>query len=159
MRARAAVPLLAAVLATGCVENPAPGNDREAELEPPAPPAQVASPAEVLSGVSVALVMPETMSDADQGALPDVGASCRFHMTEVGFPVAVYGSRAAMKLNGKLVSLPGEAEGRYGAAGISVTFRPLADAAEGEGTYPAEMVLRLPGAPNELGFHGFATCS
>lgn len=150
---------LTTVSLSGCLENPAPGNDREAELDPPATAAEMASAEQALAGVSVGLVMPEIMTDADQATLPAVGGACLFRMTTVGFPVAVYGASSVLKLNGKLVRLTREAEGRYGDGGVSVAFRPLDGGVERGGSFPAEMVVRLPGAADELGFHGYSTCS
>ncbi len=149
---------LLGVLASGCVDNVAPGNDREAGLEPPAAPAEVAAAATALAGVATELLQPEIMTDADLGAAPDVGGSCLFRFTEVGFPAVAYGTSAVLKLNGKLVPLPGAGDGRYSDAGIDVTVRPIEESASAGAQFPAEFVLRLPDAPNELGFHGFASC-
>jgi hypothetical protein len=71
--------------------------------------------------------------------------------------VLIYGTSAVVKLNGKLVPLRREGDGRYRAGGIDVTVRPLEDPEDGE-RFAAEFVLRLPGASNELGFHGSAAC-
>lgn len=153
--------LAAGTLAAACVDNPAPGNDREAALDPPARPAQVATAEAALQGVSPHLVMPEIITDADQRNLPDVGGSCRFRMTRVGFPVVVYGRSGIVKLNGKLVPLDGRGDGRFSAGGVEVSVRPLEDAGDGEddgGQFPAEFVIRLPGASDELGFHGYGEC-
>lgn len=149
-----------AVVVSGCIDNSAPGNDREAGLEPPAPPAELASAAAALDGVATGLLMPEIMPDADVARIPDIGDRCAFRMTRVGFPVFVYGTAGIVKLNGKLVPLDRTGDGQYAAGGIRATVRPLEDADAGAGgePFPAEFVVRLPGAPNELGFHGFARC-
>lgn len=145
-------------LLSGCVENTAPGNDREADLEAPAPAAPVANAGSALAGVAAGLLKPETMTDADLGSFPDLGEACRFRMTEVGFPTLVYGSSAVVKLNGKLVPLPATGDSRYEGDGVQVSVRPLETAGDETGQFEAELVLRLPGAPNEFGFHGFSEC-
>lgn len=157
-RASEVIVALALVAAsTACVDNVAPGNDREAELDRPAPPAEVAPASEAIAGVDVGLLLPQIMTDADLAAAPSVGSGCRFRFTEVGFPVVVYGSSAVVKLNGKLVPLPGSTDGRYTDGGIEVTVRPV-EAQNSDDRFEAEFVLRLPGAPNELGFRGYAEC-
>lgn len=159
MRPLVRVTLLASLVAlAACVENTAPGNDREAEREPPSPPAEVASAASALSGVATALLMPEIMTDADLGTLPEVGEQCTFRMTRVGLPVFVYGSTGVIKLNQKLIPLEGLGSGRYASGPVDVTVRPLEEAVEDGSQFPAELVLRLQGASNELGFHGFSEC-
>jgi hypothetical protein len=151
--------LAMAILAAACTENTAPGNDREARLDAPSEPAKMESAREALSGVAVGLVMPEILTVPDQRPLPDPGEACRFRMTRVGFPVAVYDrSAVTVKLNGRLVSLPATGDGRYADAGVEVTLQPLEARTSPSETVATEFVLRLPGAPNELGFHGVASC-
>ena len=79
-------------------------------------------------------------------------------MTRVGLPVLVYGSAAVVKLNDKIVTLPAAGAGRFAADGVTATVRPLDDEAPARGQFAAEFVLRLPGAANELGYHGFSEC-
>ena len=147
-----------ALLLSACVDNTAPGNDREAERDPAAPAAEVMSASAALDGVATGLLMPEIMTDADLRNLPPTSeGACMFRMTRVGFPVFVYGERAVIKLNGKLVPLAASGAGEYVADGVTATVRPL-DGAEAGTLFAAEFVLRLPGAPNELGFHGFSQC-
>lgn len=145
-------------LASACVENSAPGNDREASFEPPRPPAELATASAALDGVATELLFPQIMTNPDLRSVPDLGDRCVFRYTRVGLPVFVYGSPTGLiKINGKLVRLPAGGEGRYAEAGVRVTVRPLSDREDG-GQFPAELVLRLQGAPNELGFHGFSEC-
>ena len=54
---------------TGCNSNSAPGNDREAQIDPAPTPAPRMGAAEALSGIATEAVQPETMSDADIAAL------------------------------------------------------------------------------------------
>lgn len=150
--------LLVVLLTGACVENTAPGNDREAALEPPAPPAELASAGAALQNVATGLIMPEIITDADRTNLPGGVERCTFRMTTVGMPVLFYDGTAVIKLNGKLVPLDGQGEGRFGSGGVEVMVRPLDEAETGGGQFEAEFVLRLEGAPNELGFHGFAEC-
>jgi hypothetical protein len=146
-----------ALVATGCLDNTAPGNDREAALEPPAAPAPMATAGAAIEGVARGSLMPQIMTDADRSALPEMGSTCRFRMTRVGFPVAVYGSSAVIKLNDLLVTLEAAGEGRYGADGVEVTIRPLEDRSP-DGPFASELVLWLPGAPHERGYHGYSNC-
>jgi hypothetical protein len=148
-----------ALAAAGCIDNTAPGNDREAELDPPPAPARMAASAgAAIQGVAIGLLQPQIMTDADRASIPEAPDRCLFRMTRVGLPVLVYGSSAVVKLNDRLVTLPAAGEGTYSADGVTVMVRPL-EADEGDdGLVPAELVLRLPGAPNELGYHGFTGC-
>ena len=57
--------LVLTALVTGCVENTAPGNDREASLDPPSLPAELASVSEALTGVGTHLLVAEVMTEAD----------------------------------------------------------------------------------------------
>ena len=148
----------AAVIVAGCTANTAPGNDREAQLDPPARPAEVMPAGAALQGIATSLVIPQTMTAADLENVPDMPGGCMFRMTGVGEPVVVYGPQAVVKLNGHLVPLPAVGSGRYGAEDVTVVVRPLNEPAEREGSFAAEFVLRLPGAPHELGYHGFAEC-
>jgi len=151
------LPILASGLfAAGCIDNPAPGNDREAALDPPAPPAPRVAVGAAIDGVDPGLLMPEIMTEADRRDLESPGSTCRFRMTRVGFPVAVYGASAVVKLNGRLVTLAGTGEGRYATDGVEMTIRPLEERTSGQ--FASELILWLPGAPHELGFHGYADC-
>lgn len=151
------------VALAGCTDNTAPGNDREAELEPPAQAASMASAESALSGVATGLLKPEIMNEADLGVVAGSESGCRFRMTRVGLPVFVYpmegNGPGIIKLNDRLISLPPVGQGRYAAGGVDVEFRPLEGARPGGELFDAELVVRLAGAPHELGFHGYAECS
>lgn len=150
--------LTAAVALAGCVDNTAPGNDREAALESPPAPAEVVPVGAALAGVSTGILFPQIITDADLQNVPDEEARCRFRFTRVGFPAFVYGpARGVIKLNGKLVPLPAGAEGSYGEGAVRVTLRPLSDDEE-RGQVLTELVVRLEGKPHELGFHGYSEC-
>jgi hypothetical protein len=111
--------------------------------------------------VETGLLKPEIMTDADIEVVADDADGCRFRMTRVGFPVFLYPSAGqgpgVVRLNGKLIRLPAAGSREYSADGVGVTIRALEEP-DGEGPFPAELVLRLPGAAHELGFHGFAEC-
>ena len=158
-RARPALAVAAVLLTAACNENSAVGNDRASELDPPRQAAEVMAAGAALQGIASSLVIPQIMTPADQGNVPAMESACLFRMTAVGEPVVVYGPRqAVVKLNGKLVPLTQSGEHTYAADGVTVTVRPLEGEAEAEGAFDAEFVLRLPGAPDELGFHGYAEC-
>lgn len=147
----------------GCTENTAPGNDREARLDPPATAAPLAEPGDALAGVATALVAPQVMGPADLRALPPGERRCRFRMTRVGFATLVWPLEgrgpAFVKLNDRLVPLPRTDGRRFSAAGITVEVRPRDGAEPGEDLFEAEMVLRLPGVAHERGYHGYAECA
>lgn len=146
----------------GCADNEAPGNDREAQLDPPPSPAPVMSAAEALAGVDVGVLMPQIMTQADLRVVPDAAGGCRFRMTRVDTPTFLYPSGgtgdAVVKLNGTLIRLAGTGTGTYRAGGIEATLQPLQSGSLEGGQFEASWILRLPGAPNELGFHGYAEC-
>lgn len=158
MSGAARVVVSIALAATGCIENTAPGNDREAALSSPRPAAGIAAADEAIAGVAADLLHPQTMTDADLAGMPAIADACLFRMTEVGRPVLVYGSRAVIKLNGTLIPLPSTDRNRYAADGVTVTVRGLDGEAEAGEPFAAELVLWLPGKENEVGYHGFSEC-
>ena len=145
------------LIVVGCEQNSAPGNDREAQLSPPEPPAEVSSVGAAIAGVATNLLIPQTMLDADLQNLPG-GELCHFSLTRVGLPVLAYGSTAVVKLNDKLVPLPDSGDGRYAADDVSVGVRPIEDDPGDGEPFATEFVLRLPGADDELGYHGYSRC-
>ncbi len=157
-------PLLATLIVLalplgGCNRNTAPGNDREAQVEPPPTPAPRMEAAAALDNVATAIVKPETMSTADLGALGGLAGKCAVRLTEVAFPSFVYrpGESGTIKLNGKLITLPAAGEGRYAEGGLSVALRPNGE--EGDaGLAGVDMILVPPGAKDELGYSGFLDC-
>lgn len=156
-RARPVLAIAAVLFTAACNDNSAVGNDRESELDRPAQPAEVMAAGGALQGIATSLVIPQIMTPADQRNVPAMASSCVFRMTAVGEPVVIYEPRqAVVKLNGKLVPLPASEGDTYAADGVTVTVRPLETKAEG--TFEAEFVLRLPGATDELGYHGYADC-
>ena len=109
-----AILTLAALPLAACNTNTAVGNDREAQLDPPATAAPIESAASALANLSPGLMLPETMSDAD---LATLGAenTCQFRLTEVAFPSFVYDNSGggAIKINGKLIPVTASASGEY----------------------------------------------
>lgn len=154
-----------ALLVGACTENTAPGNDREAALSPPEPPADIADAPTATEGVATDLLIPQAMTNADVRNAPEVGERCVFRFTRVGLPIFLYGSAGVVKLNGKLVSLPTADESgpradvrRYAAGPVAVTVRPLDGPVSNGGPFAAELVLQLEDASHELGYHGYAEC-
>jgi len=151
--------LVAISMLPACNSNSAPGNDREAQIDPAPTPAPRMSAAEALSGIAVEAVQPETMTDADIAALGGLEGRCAIRLTEVSEPSFLYspGGTGAIKLNGKLIELPPAGGQRFADAGLTVQLR----AAEGEGNAGLpehEMIVMLPGAKDELGFRGYRDC-
>ncbi|MCT2559618.1 hypothetical protein N0B51_11570 [Tsuneonella sp. YG55] len=152
----AALPLALAA----CNQNTSAGADREAEVAPPPTAAPRAGAAEALSGIATQAIAVETLTDADLAALGQDAGSCRIVLTEVGKPSLAYedGVRATIKLNGKLITLPGSGSGEYADAGLRVALREVPG--EGDAGLPEEeMIVVLPGAKDELGYRGYRQCS
>lgn len=162
MTCKFALPLLFVLPLAACNSNSAPGNDQEAALEAPATASQQASAADALSGIATGAIQPETMTDADTASLGGTDGRCVFRMTEVGYPSFLYGGSGGtgtIKLNGTLITLPAVGNGRYQDGGLRVTLTPI-DAETGRGDRrEAEMIVQLPGAPDELGFRGYEQCA
>ena len=72
---------LIALPLAACNSNTAPGNDREAQLDPPATAAPIEDAASALANVDPGLMLPRTMNDADLVAL-GAGQACQFRLTE-----------------------------------------------------------------------------
>src|SRR3546814_20244460 len=83
-----AILTLAALPLAACNTNTAVGNDREAQLDPPATAAPIESAASALANLSPGLMLPETMSEADLAAL-GAGNTCTLRLTQVAFPAFV----------------------------------------------------------------------
>lgn len=154
--------LAGALALAGCTENTAPGNDREAELGSHLQPAEMESAETALAGVATSLLKPQIMTEADLGILPAAARGCRFRMTRVGFPVFVHPREGTgpgvIKLNGKLLTLQAAGQERYASGGVEATVRPRDGRSADGSLFESELVVRLPGAPHELGFHGFTRC-
>ena len=132
-----------------CNSNTAPGNDREAQLDPPATAAPIEDAATALANVSPGLMLPETMNGADIAAL---GAqnSCQFRLTEIAFPSFVYddSGQGAVTADGPDSYSNGE---------LRIKTRMLDD--EGDaGLQMQEMIVAAPRAKDEFGFWGYTTC-
>ncbi|MEQ9662909.1 MAG: hypothetical protein RLN87_10210 [Parasphingopyxis sp.] len=159
-----ATPLVIAVAValSACNSNTAPGNDQEAEREAPAPPAPQMSAAEALSGIATGAIQPETMTDADVASLGGFDGRCALRLTEVGLPSLLYDGDmpgAAIKLNGKLITLPAvDDDGLYREDGLTVRVRLVDEEVGRGGRREAEMIVMLPGADDELGFRGYEVC-
>ena len=159
MTARLLTIVVAAITLTACNQNTAPGNDREAQLDPAPAPAPIEPPEAALASVAVEMIKPETMADADIEALGGRQGRCAVKLTEVGFPSFLYqpGVSGAIKLNGKLIPLPQTGPGRYQAGDLLVTLRAL-DEKGNAGLQAMEMVVVPPGADDEIGYRGYVQC-
>ena len=153
------IPLLAlALTVSACPENSAPGNDRESELDPPQPPAPLASVDAVVQGLEPSVLIPQAMTEGDVRSLPPELRSCVFRFTREGQPIVTYGpGGAVLKLNSELAQVSRIGDGRYASAGADMTMREI-DGGEDDAGLRAEFVFRVAGAANELGYRGFSEC-
>ena len=159
IRLRGIALLAIALIVSGCPENSAPGNDREAHLDQPKPPASLAAVDGVVQGLDPSVLIPQAMTEDDVRSLPVELRPCVFRFTEEGQPVVTYGSGGAvLKLNGTLARVPSSGDGRYGSSGVDITLRTIDEEEAEDGFVRTEFVLRVPGAADELGYHGFAEC-
>jgi hypothetical protein len=154
--------LAACLVLGGChQDNPSTGNDTEASLDPPKSAAPHRSAAEALAGVSMDDVQPETMSKADLDSLGGARDRCLFRLTAVGWPSFVYGGgqpTGILKLNETLITLPRTHPGAFADSGLEVTLRPLDDGGANGARHEADLIIRLPHTPQELGFKGYSEC-
>ena len=144
----------------GCADNESPGNDREAQLDRPSPPAEMAEGDAAIAGVETSLLHPELIIDSDLAAVTLEAGMCEFRYTRVDFPSFLYsssGTSALIKLNGKLVPMSGSGGGGFTSGGVRAQIREIAEG-EGDELRQSELILMLPGAPNELGYRGFSSC-
>jgi hypothetical protein len=156
-----ALPLaLAALALAGCNRNTAPGNDREAQIDPAPNPAPVMRAAAALENVAPALIKPETMTPADLAVLRPLAGDCAVRLTEVAFPSFIYtpGAAGTIKLNGKLIRLPATEPLQYSDQGLTVTLRPGEDRGDA-GLEEIDMIVVPPEAGDEIGYSGFNDCN
>lgn len=143
-----------------CTDNTAPGNDREARLDPPKPAAERAA-ASSLAQLDPGLLKPESMTDADVASLSPGAGTCLFRYTEVGLPIFLYpadgAGAATIKLNGKLIELPPAGGSAFADGGIRVEMNHP-DGLPEDGQEEAELILRMERASDELGFRGVTEC-
>lgn len=154
--------LAACFALAGCHHgNPSTGNDTEAALDPHTPAAPQRSATDALAGVALEDVQPQTMSQADLESLGGTRARCVFRLAAVAWPSFVYGGARAggvLKLNEALVTLPRADSNTFAGGDLRVTLRPLGTAAADGTPREAELIIRLAGVPQELGFKGYAEC-
>lgn len=154
--------VLTAAFALGaCNQNSAPGNDKEAKLDPALAPAQKMGAAEALPGIATGAIQPETMSDADVASLGGLAGKCTIRLTAVGFPSFLYDESqrtGVIKLNGKLIPLASVDEGVFRDGDLKVTLRAVDKDFGDDGRREAEMIIMLPQAEDELGFRGYEVC-
>lgn len=146
---------------SACNQNTAPGNDREAQTDPPPTAASISGASEALSGVAPGGVMPETMTEEDIASLGGYAGNCVIRLTGIGFPSFFEdraNGRGYLKLNGKLVRLEGAGEDRYADGDLTVQLREAPRDESNNGLPGAEMIIALPQAEDELGFRGYKDC-
>ena len=143
----------------GCNQNTAPGNDREAELEPPASPAAIEPASVALANVATAIIKPETMTPADDKAIGGTDGRCVFRLTEVGFPSFIYeaGGEGFIKLNGKLIPLQAAGKDRFTSDNLLVATRAV-DETGNAGMQAMEVIVVPPEANDEIGYRGYVKC-
>lgn len=143
----------------GCNQNTAPGNDREAELEPPASPVAIEPASVALANVATAIIKPETMTQADVKAIGGTDGRCVFRLTEVGFPSFVYeaGEEGFIKLNGKLIPLQAAGRDRFTSDNLLVATRAV-DETGNAGMQAMEVIVVPPEAKDEIGYRGYVKC-
>ncbi|GMM93731.1 MULTISPECIES: DUF6692 family protein [Erythrobacteraceae] len=148
-----------AIALSGCNQNTAIGNDREAQLDPAPTPVPIEPASQALQNVATAIVKPETMSDADIQAIGGTAGRCVYRLTEVGFPTFVYqpDSEAFIKLNGKIIPLSADGPDRFTSGELLVTTR-LIDEEGNAGLQAQEIIVVPPGAKDELGYRGYVRC-
>ena len=161
--ARSLTALTLCMLLAACASNTAPGNDREAELDPPQSPAPMANVDAAIAGVETTLLHPQVITDTDLAAVTLPAGGCSFRFTRVDFPIFLYSPAASgsglMKLNGKLAMLEGRGVGEFASGGVRVQVRAVAETAEERELHQAELILMLPEGKHERGYRGFAQCA
>ena len=159
MRTLFAILAVLALPLTGCNQNTAVGNDREAQLDPVPTPAPIVGAAAALENVAAELIKPGTMTTADIGALGGLAGRCVVRLTEVAKPSFVFeaGERGVIKLNDTLIVLPATSANRFAEGGLSVTLVPNGE--EGDaGLAGMDMIVVPPRSEDELGYSGFVQC-
>jgi hypothetical protein len=154
--------LAACFALSGChLDNPSTSNDTEAALDPPQPAAPHRSAAEGLAGVAMDDVQPETMSKADLDSLGGMQNRCVFRLTAIAWPSFVYGgpeTNGIIKLNETLITLPRAGSNAFAGDGVQVTLRALDKHPSDGSLQEADLIIRLPHVPQELGFKGYTEC-
>lgn len=165
-----ALPLaFAAVLASACTRNEAPGNDRAATFAEHHPLAELTPPEQAAREADAAQVFPAAMTTQEIAQVIDPDAACSFGYTAAGRPViAAAGTAGVIKLNGKVARLealtPPDAAGMTLAAGpieARITPEDVEDskpAPDGGVQREADLVFRLDGG-EKRGFRGYYACS
>lgn len=160
-RALRALSIGTALLLGACNQNTAPGNDREAQVDPAPTAAPISGAAAALSGIDTGAIQPATMNDADIASLGGYAGNCVIRLTGVGYPSFFEdrtNGRGYVKLNGKLVQLSSAGPNRFADGNLTVELRDVADDESDNGLPGAEMIIALPQAKDELGFRGYKDC-
>lgn len=127
------------------------------------PPARVGTVSDALGNTLVSTLDPAPMPAAEADQVLREGERCRFNRSPETEPVlwGTEGAAGVMKLNGVIVPLkaaPGQREGelRWTADGVTMTVRPLGEAADWRSN--AELVFALEKG-FEVGYRGFWSCA
>lgn len=155
-----AMTLASLMFLMACSGNAAPGNDRNAELDPEAAPPPVVSAAAAVREADIQALQIATMTNEEADDALGAPAACSFTLTRAGDPVialsAERGGQGVIKLNERLVVLTA-AEMRsqnvrgFASAPVRVSISPVG------GGDDADARVWI-GADNLRGYRGYYLC-
>lgn len=127
------------------------------------PPARIGTVADALRNTLLARLDPTPMAEAEAEQVLEARRRCRFSRSPESDPIlwaSTESGAGAVNLNGIIVAVEGsaaarEAEGRWGADGLTITVRPLGDQADWRSN--AELRFALQQGP-AVGYRGFWSC-
>lgn len=123
------------------------------------PPAEVGSVEDALGNTLISGLDLSPMPEAEADQILATQERCVFNRSPESDPIlwtAAQGERAAMKLNGVLVSLDESGDGVFSAGEARVSVRPLGEEADWRSN--ADLVFQLSGQGFSVGYRGFWTC-
>jgi hypothetical protein len=148
------------MLLAACSGNAAPGNDRNADLDPEAPPPPIVSAAAAVREADIQAMQIATMTNEEAEHALGAPGACSFTLTRAGDPVislsAETGGQGVIKLNEQLVVLTA-AEMRsqnvrgFASAPVRLSISPLG------GGDDADARVWI-GADNLRGYRGYYLC-
>ena len=127
------------------------------------PPPRIGTVADALRNTLLARLDPTPMAEAEAEQVLEARRRCRFSRSPENDPIlwaSTESGAGAVNLNGIIVAVEGsaaarEAEGRWGADGLTMTVRPLGDQADWRSN--AELRFALQQGPT-VGYRGFWAC-